>query len=130
MGRERSIQPDGTMQVTIHVKGPMPNLPPRREQPEDSCLVWDPRRQNFQAQTIRAIRGQGWTIYPDWFPGATNMTVGNYWVLWRDRKPIWRNGTFVGPGKWLPVDFYRIKIKDDDLAPAGPATPPPVTPGL
>jgi hypothetical protein len=127
-GREWPVGPDGTVQVTIHVKGPIVMMP-MRDREEDGCVVWDPSRQRFETQHIQVFRGQGMCLYPSWFPGAPSLTSGTYWILWRDRKQIWRNGKPAGPGKWRYVDFYRIRIKDRHLVPARPTAPPITTPG-
>jgi hypothetical protein len=125
-GREWSIQSDGTLQVTLLAKGPLVMLP-AREREEGSCVVWDPMRREFRTSHIQVFRGHGFCSYPGSFPGAPNVAAGTYWISRQERKLIWRNGKPAGPGKWHFMDFYRIKVKESDLA-ANPPAPPPTTP--
>ncbi len=118
-GREWSIQSGGALQVTIFAKGPL-MIESARERTEDSCVIWDPMRQEFRTNQVSAHLGQGICFYPNGFSGAPPVMAGIYWVQWQERKRLWRNGKPLGPGKWHPVDFYRVKIKTHHLAAASP----------
>jgi hypothetical protein len=120
--RESPIQPDSTIQITLLERGPQ-GVSPTREREEVSCVIWDPKHQRFPADHTQGHVGYAICLYPGWFSGAPKVTAGTYWILWQERKPIWRNGQLVDMGKWLPVDFSRIKITEQQLAAASPTAP-------
>jgi hypothetical protein len=108
--RETPREPDGALQVSIRIRGPLVILP-RWAYTEDSCIVRDPAGGRFRARHAQISNGYGLCLYPAWFDGAPAVNQGTYWILWQERKPMsWQNGREIPPGKWRPVDFYRVKI--------------------